>query len=115
MNDEFRFQTPWEQYRRLRNRQYIVGAVALITPNLIFFASLKSGMESNQAMVLLNFSSIFAAIVMFGVVFHFHRWICPNCAKRFFVRSFWVRFPEQLSNCSNCNLPKYAHSTFERN
>ena len=115
MNDEMRFQNAWEEYRRLRNRQYIVGVVALIMPSLIFFALHKGGMESNKAVVVLSFLSIFAAIVMLAVIFHFHKWNCPNCAKRFFVRSFRVRFPEQLSNCSNCNLPKYAHSAFKRN
>jgi hypothetical protein len=54
-------------------------------------------------------------MAIFFVIFHFQRWICPSCGKRFFVRSFRNIFPEQASNCVNCNLPKYADSTFAKN
>lgn len=115
MNDKFRFQKQWEEYRRRRNWQYAVAVVGFITPSLIFFALLRSGVESNKAIVLLSFLSIAAAIVVLLVMYRFHLWICPNCEKRFFVKSYRVRFPGLLTNCVNCNLPKYANSTFEKN
>jgi predicted RNA-binding Zn-ribbon protein involved in translation (DUF1610 family) len=108
------FQKQWEEYRRRRNRQYIVGAIGFVAPSLIFFALRKNGMESGKAMVLMYFLSMFALIVIVAVMLHFRKWICPNCGKRFFVRSFWNRFPELLHNCVNCNLQKYTGSTFVR-
>ncbi|HLM60572.1 MAG TPA: hypothetical protein VK308_07205 [Pyrinomonadaceae bacterium] len=115
MNDKLRFQKQWEEYRRLRNAQYIALISGLIIPNLMFLALRRSGMEPNTATLLLVFWSVVAAMAILFVIFHFQRWVCPNCGKRFFVGSFWKRFPEQLSNCVNCNLPKYADSTFEKN
>jgi len=115
INDKYHFQKQWEEYRRRRNRQYIAAVACGVMPNLIFFSLLKSGAESSTAAVVLVFSSIVSVIVILAVMFHFHKWICPNCEKRFFVKSYWVRFPELLPNCTNCNLPKYAGSTFEKN
>lgn len=115
MKEKYHYQKQWEEYRRRRNRQYIVGIAGMLLPGAIFLVLRKSGMESNKAMVLLSFLSILATIIVVAVILHFHKWMCPNCGKRFFVKSFWVRFPEFSPDCTNCHLPKYAGSTFEQN
>lgn len=115
MNEKFPYQKQWQEYRRRRNRQYIVGVAGMLLPGLLVFALLKSGLALNKVIWLYIFIAGFAMIVIFAVIYHFHGWSCPNCGKRFFVRSFWHRFPEFLRSCTNCNLPKYTGSTFERN
>jgi predicted RNA-binding Zn-ribbon protein involved in translation (DUF1610 family) len=115
MNEKYPHQKGWEEYRRRRNRQYIVAIAGMLVPGLSFFAFLKGGMERGPATVLLGFLSAVAVIVILAVMYHFHKWTCPACGERFFVRSFWIRFPEVLPNCTNCNLRKYAGSNFEQN
>ena len=114
MKEKYPFQKQWEDYRRRRNRQYIIGIVCVLTPGLLVFTLFKSGMESNRAILIYLLAESFALIVFFAVMFKFHKWICPNCGKRFFVKSFWIRFPELLPNCTNCSLQKYKGSTFEQ-
>jgi membrane protein YdbS with pleckstrin-like domain len=115
MNEKNPYQKQWEEYRRLRNRQYIVFIVGGVIINLLVYLSGSLELNSNVVSTIQIVLLIIWLVSLIYVIFRFHTWKCPNCGKRFFVASFWVRQPEFLSNCRHCDLRKYTGSTFEKN
>jgi len=112
MSEEYPYQKQWEEYRRLRNRQYIVFAIGGVLINIVDWI-LNAVSKNNKIIGFILPIAIF--IWFFGLIFSvvkFHRWKCPRCDERFFQISFWIRMPELLNNCKNCELPKYKGSTF---
>ncbi|MGC2236342.1 MAG: hypothetical protein WA584_09285 [Pyrinomonadaceae bacterium] len=106
MHEKYPYQKQWEEYRRLKNRQYIIfigGGIIINLPD--YFHNLRS----IQLILIIGW-----VVALIYVIFRFHTWKCPGCEKRFFVSSFWIRHPELLSNCRNCDLRKYKGSAFEK-
>lgn len=114
MSGEYRYQKAWEEYRRLRNRQYVIffGGGLLMG----WFQWVGAWVGVNPALLAGVNSVLFPVwvVALLVTVFRFHTWNCPNCGERFFTSSFWIKQSEFLSKCRNCDLRKYTGSTFER-
>ena len=112
MNEKYPYQKQWEEYRRLKNRQYFV-FIRGFTLNLISYLGGLIGLNSSVILTIQFVLMIVWIVALIYIVFRFYNWKCPSCGERFFRRTFWITMPELLSNCSNCNLPKYEGSSFK--
>ncbi|HQU86826.1 MAG TPA: hypothetical protein PKY59_27075 [Pyrinomonadaceae bacterium] len=110
MNGEkYPYQKEWEKYRRLRNADFgiffIGGLGIMILAGIVGLFWGKQGWFEILLFIIWFFFCLRALI-------KFHNWQCPRCGERFFTYSFFATSPIFISNCRNCNLPKYSGSTF---
>lgn len=110
--DGYVYQKDWEEYRRLRNVSFLTffaAAPAFLLIGLVFYL-FGIDLKDYFGLQFLMFAAW--AFLYLRAVSRFHLWLCPRCRKPFFSYSFWVTSPIMLSNCRNCDLLKYAGSTF---
>jgi hypothetical protein len=110
--ENLEYQQEWEEYRNRRNYEplgFLSGILGI--PLITGFFKLLGAESIIFAWIILAILSGWM-ILYLVVVGKFHNWRCPNCDKRFYEISFLLNSPNFISNCVNCNLPKYYGSSF---
>ena len=99
----------WQAYRKVRNQALGVFVAAVC---LVVIATGSSSMVSYSIVWPVTLSVIGAFVLAAAIVvwMRAESWRCPKCGRRFVSKwmSGWAIF--LVGECSNCGLPKYAHS-----
>jgi hypothetical protein len=110
--ENLEYQQEWEEYRKWRNYEplsFLLGIAGIISITLFF--KLLGAESIIFAWIILSIVLGWAILFLY-VIGKFHNWRCPNCGERFYEKSFFLNSPNFISNCVNCNLPKYYGSSF---